>query len=287
MVLYDAQPFRHQLWLKMNMQILNIAGYKFTELSALPLLQEDLQSACQANDLKGTILLSNEGININLAGGLKGVADFTARLTSRDAFADMRFHRTYSTAQPFKRLKVKLKKEIITFRQGEAATPLERRAPDIAPAELKRWLDEQRDITLLDTRNDYEFRFGAFAGAVNLQIDQFGELPQAIRELDKTKPLVMYCTGGIRCEKAAVYMENLGFNEVYQLDRGILGYFADVGGAHYDGECFVFDERVALAPDLLPHGTKQCPQCQGPVSLDEQGGGIVGQGQRQLCHQCR
>ncbi len=149
---------------------------------------------------------------------------------------------------------------------------------------MKRWLDEKRDITLLDTRNDYEFRFGAFAGAVNLQIDQFGDLPAAIRELDKTKPLVMYCTGGIRCEKAAVYMENLGFNEVYQLDRGILGYFADVGGAHYDGECFVFDERVALAPDLLPHGTLQCPQCQGPVSVEEQGGVAC---ERPLCRECR
>lgn len=247
------------------MQIAHIAGYKFTELTALDALRASLQVQCETAALKGTILLSPEGINLNLAGTIPAIAEFTSILTKQPLFADMRFHRTYADQQPYKRLKVKLKEEIITFRQGEAVAPLVERAPDITPSTLKQWLDEKRDITLLDTRNDYEFRFGAFTGAVNLHIDHFGTLPQALQNLDKHKPLVMYCTGGIRCEKAALYMENQGFAEVYQLDGGILGYFAAEGGAHYEGECFVFDERVALAPDLNSHGTRQCTHCQGPI----------------------
>ena len=251
------------------MQIAHIAGYKFTELTALDILQRSLQAQCETGALKGTILLSPEGINLNLAGAVPAVADFTAALTGQAPFTDMRFHRTYADQQPYKRLKVKLKEEIITFRQGEAVAPLQARAPEIAPSTLKQWLDENRDITLLDTRNDYEFRFGAFTGAVNLHINHFGTLPQAVQALDKHKPLVMYCTGGIRCEKAALYMENQGFTEVYQLDGGILGYFAAEGGAHYEGECFVFDERIALAPDLQSHGTRQCTRCQGPVPVGQ------------------
>lgn len=249
------------------MQIAHIAGYKFTELTALDALRASLQTQCEAGALKGTILLSPEGINLNLAGEIPAIADFTSQLNQQDLFADIRFHRTYADQQPYKRLKVKLKDEIITFRQGDAVAPLGERAADVAPAVLKQWLDDNRDITLLDTRNDYEFRFGAFEGAVNLHIDNFGTLPQALQNLDKAKPLVMYCTGGIRCEKAAIYMENQGFSEVYQLDGGILGYFAEEGGAHYEGECFVFDERVALAPDLKSHGTRQCTRCQGPVPV--------------------
>lgn len=247
------------------MQILNIAGYKFTSLTALEALRDSLYAECESRALKGTILLSHEGLNLSLAGGEQAVSGFMRELQSRPSFADMWFHQTYSEHQPFKRLKVKLKDEIITMRQGEVA-PLAKRAPDITPAELKNWLDENRDMTLLDTRNDYEFRFGAFRGAINLHIQNFGELPAAIQSLDKNKPLVMCCTGGIRCEKAAIYMQEQGFKEVYQLDTGILGYFAKVGGAHYEGECFVFDERVALGADLRAHGTRQCATCQGPIA---------------------
>lgn len=250
------------------MQILNIAGYKFTPLTALETLRTSLLDECEARALKGTILLSHEGLNLSLAGGEAAVTDFMRSLKNRSAFADMWFHQTYSDNQPFKRLKVKLKDEIITLRQGDVA-PLDHRAPDISPEALKQWLDENRDITLLDTRNDYEYRFGAFRNAVNLQIQNFGQLPAVLESLDKDKPLVMYCTGGIRCEKAAIVLQDHGFKEVYQLDTGILGYFAKVGGAHYDGECFVFDERVALAPDLKSHGTRQCVTCQGPIAATD------------------
>lgn len=251
--------------------ILNIAGYKFIELTQLETLREHLLQLCEVAALKGTILLSSEGINISLAGAEPAVRSFMAALGQDERFTDMRFHQTFSEAQPFQQLKVKLKNEIITLRQGDVAPLQCDRAQAISPAELKRWLDEKRDITLLDTRNDYEYRFGTFTGAVNLYLQNFGELPDAIANLDKHKPLVMFCTGGIRCEKAALLMERHGFTDVYQLDGGILGYFAEVGGAHYEGECFVFDERVALAPDLKAHGTKQCRSCQGPVEACELG----------------
>jgi predicted sulfurtransferase len=142
-------------------------------------------------------------------------------------------------------LKIKLKKEIISFRQPDAA-PLERRAPSIDPIAFKAWLDEKRDITLLDTRNDYEIELGTFKGAVNLHLNDFCEFAEAAAAIDHSKPIVMFCTGGVRCEKAALHMMNLGYQDVYQLDGGILNYFEKVGAAHYDGGCFVFDERVLV-----------------------------------------
>jgi UPF0176 protein len=232
------------------MHILNIAGYKFIELSDLDSLRDVLQTLCEALALKGTILISPEGINISLAGVKAAIEEFKLGLAQDARFADMRYHHTNSCEVPFKVLKVKLRKEIITLRQGDVAPLHDNRAPDISPDELKQWLDENRDFTLLDTRNDFEYRYGTFNGAENLHMNNFGELPQAVESLDKQKSVVMFCTGGIRCEKAAIYMQNNGFEKVYQLDGGILGYFAKVGGAHYNGECFVFDERVALDSEL-------------------------------------
>lgn len=232
------------------MQYLNIAGYEFTPLNQRALLKATLTTLCEQGSLKGTILLAPEGINLSLAGTPEAVRAFQTRLWEEPGLSNMRFHETYSDFIPFQRLKVKLKKEIITLRQPGTTPSADTRAPAISPADLKQWLDEGRDITLLDTRNDYEIEMGAFKNAVNLKVDHFTELTDAVRVLDKTKPVVMYCTGGIRCEKAAMMMNHQGFENVYQLDGGILGYFAKVGGAHYEGRCFVFDERVALDPSL-------------------------------------
>jgi UPF0176 protein len=251
------------------MKILNLAGYKFIPLHDLATLQDHLLHQCRTLGVKGTILLSTEGININLAGTISDMAAFKTELKSDTRFADMSFHETYSATLPFKTLKVKLKKEIITLRKPEA-TPIETRAPSITPELLKEWLDEKRDITLLDTRNDYEVRFGTFTGATHLNLKDFGELPNALQNIPKTKPIVMFCTGGIRCEKAALYMQHQGYMSLYQLEGGILGYFANVGGAHYEGECFVFDERVAVDAHLHDTGTLQCKACQGPVTDVEQ-----------------
>jgi UPF0176 protein len=231
-------------------QIQNIAGYKFISLASLDTLRAELHALCAQEGLKGTILLSSEGINITLAGPVTNMSVLKSFLQNDSRFADITFHVTYSDAQPFRFLKVKIKKEIITLRKPEA-NPVCARAPSIAPEILKQWLDEKRDITLLDTRNDFEVRLGTFTGAVNPQIGNFGEIPVVLEALPKTKPVVMFCTGGIRCEKAALYMLNHGFAEVYQLDGGILGYFAKVGGVHYEGECFVFDERISVRPEIM------------------------------------
>lgn len=250
------------------MQILNIAGYKFITLNDLPELLERFQSECQRLELKGTILLSPEGMNVTLAGPIESINEFKEFLRSDARFADYTFRESFSEDQPFDRMKVKIKNEIITMRRPEVRPDL-KTAPDISPQDFKKWLDENRDITVLDTRNEYEVRFGTFKNAVNLHIDDFSEFPEAAeKNVTRDKPIVMFCTGGIRCEKAALHMLNAGYSEVYQLHGGILNYFKEVGGAHYDGECFVFDQRVAVDANLETTGTLQCTRCEGPMQVN-------------------
>lgn len=238
------------------MHIQYIAGYKFTALNDLDHLQNHFVECCNKLSLKGTILLSTEGININLAGAPLDITNFIDTLKLDTRFNDLHFHISYTDIPPFKRLKVKLKKEIITLRQP-MVKPVEQRAPSIKPTEFKKWLDENRDITILDTRNDYEISFGTFSDAVNLGLNDFGDFATSTDKIDRNKPIVMFCTGGIRCEKAALHLLNEGFSDVFQLDGGILGYFKTVGNAHYHGGCFVFDERVALDTNLnaMSNGT--------------------------------
>jgi UPF0176 protein len=229
------------------MQIHHIAGYKFISLNDCESLRHTFIEHCQS--LKGTILLSTEGININLSGTEDQIHTFRSFLACDPRFSDMTFRLSKTNKQPYQRLKVKLKKEIITLRQP-AVKPTEKRAPSIAPETLRQWLDEKRDLTILDTRNDYEVEMGAFANAVNLHLKDFCEFTQSLANIPREKPIVMYCTGGIRCEKAALHLINEGYDNVYQLDGGILNYFEKVGAAHYHGDCYVFDERTALDPSL-------------------------------------
>lgn len=251
------------------MQILNIASYKFIALTDLSERCSTFLEKATLLGLKGTILLSAEGININLAGLPEDIAEFIRFLHSDTLFSDMTFRESYSDFQPFKHMRVKIKQEIITLRQPDIH-PENQTAPDISPEEFKKWLDEKRDMTILDTRNDYEVRFGTFENAQQLHLDDFGGFPAAIDQVSREKPVVMFCTGGIRCEKAALVMLNAGYSTVYQLQGGILNYFAKVGSDHYEGECFVFDERVAVDASLEPTGTKQCLLCQGPIVKQEE-----------------
>lgn len=227
------------------MAFLNIAGYQFMPLGDLPALRAHLFAAAKAHGLKGTILLSPEGVNLMLAGRQADVQAFLDILKADQRFAEMGFHRSFSEGMAFDRLKVKIRREIITLRHS-SANPLERRAPAVTPAEFRRWLDDGRPMTVLDTRNDFEVRLGAFTGAVNPGLSHFGAFPKALAALPKDQPVVTYCTGGIRCEKAALLMMDAGFKEVWQLEGGILGYFAAEGSAHYEGDCFVFDQRVTV-----------------------------------------
>ena len=241
--------------------IVNTAAYHFHALEEdLQLLREQLFQRAQANGLMGTVLVSAEGLNLFLAGSGAGIDAFYAPLLADPRFADMVIKRSYSEHMPFARLKVKLKKELISFRRADGQPLDYPRSPGVDPATLARWLAQGHDdagkpVVMLDTRNQQEVAYGTFADALTFAIDKFTDLPAALephRESLKDKTVVSFCTGGIRCEKAALWMVNDGMDNVLQLDGGILAYFEQVGGAHYDGGCFVFDERVSLDPQLRP-----------------------------------
>lgn len=252
--------------------IVNVAAYKFVTLTELPERRQQLTNLCRELELKGTILLTPEGINLFMAGSRESIDSLLASLRSWSELSDLEVKESFSDHQPFSRLLVKIKSEIIAFGQ-EGIAPAAYTSRKIAPAELKEWLDKGKDVVLLDVRNDYEIGVGTFENAVPVKVDSFRDFPDAIESLPeemREKPIVMFCTGGIRCEKAGPFMEQAGFREIYQLGGGILKYFEDVGGAHYQGECFVFDKRVALAPNLLETETKQCYACQAPLSVEDQ-----------------
>jgi len=252
-------------------RIINIAAYKFAELTNIPELREEIRSECRARGLKGSILLSPEGINLFIAGEAPVVEWLLGRLRAIPGLENLEPKYSESEEQPFNRMLVKIKKEIIAF-GVEGINPARYTSPRIAPRELKQWLDEGRPLLLLDTRNDYEIKLGSFAGARTLGIDHFKQFPEAVRQLPeelKTMPVVSFCTGGIRCEKAAPLLESVGFEKVFQLDGGILKYFEECGGAHYEGECFVFDKRVGLDPSLQETASQLCYACLEPLKPEE------------------
>ena len=256
----------------MSAEVINLSCYKFAPLDGLEELKTRLQEAAKANGLKGTVLLAPEGINFFLAGTRSQLAAVLGIIRELPGLADIAPKESPSSKQPFKRMLVKVKKEIIAF-GVEGVDPARRPAVKISAKQLKQWLDEGRPVTLLDTRNDYEVRMGTFKGAVVPKIWNFRDFPSAVERLPaelKTQPVVMFCTGGIRCEKAGPFMALQGYTNVLQLDGGILKYFEEVGGAHYDGECFVFDERVGVGPDLRETGSVVCFNCQMPLTLADQ-----------------
>ncbi|HEY5802825.1 MAG TPA: sulfurtransferase [Lysobacter sp.] len=239
--------------------LLNTAAYHFTPIPNPEDLAAQLQSRAESAGLRGTMLVAGEGLNLFLAGVAEGIHGFLDQLRAQEGFADLIVKFSHSHRQPFARLKVKVKPEIISFRRDNAS-PLTGRAPAVMPETLARWLDQGHDddgkrVVMLDTRNREEFGYGTFSDALTLPIDNFTDLPQALqmhRDTLQDATVVSFCTGGIRCEKAALWMQADGMSNVLQLDGGILGYFERVGGRHYDGRCFVFDERVALDPELQP-----------------------------------
>ena len=250
----------------------NVAAYKFVALTNRGLLRQHLLGKAEALSLKGTILLATEGINLFISGSRKGVDTFLTELVADERFADMQFKESLSEEQPFNRMLIRLKREIISFGVPEI-DPRKRSSQKLKPEQLKQWLNERRPITLLDVRNDYEIRLGSFQNSIHVGINHFREFPVAVQRLPneiKETPLVMFCTGGIRCEKAGPLLEQFGFAQVYQLDGGILSYFEQCGGAHYQGECFVFDQRVAVESNLAESSSVQCFACQSPLLLEEQ-----------------
>jgi UPF0176 protein len=237
--------------------ILNIAAYLFVSLDNLVDLRMRMLAECNSRGLKGTILLTPEGINMFLAGEDEALRGFLDWLRSDSRFTALQAKESWSEDQPFKKMLIKLKNEIIRMNHP-TIRPEEGRANFITPKKLQEWLDRGTDdlgrpVVMIDTRNAFEVDYGTFENALHFNIEKFTEFPQAIsahKDELADKTLVSFCTGGIRCEKSGLYMREIGMEHSYQLEGGILKYFEEVGSAHYQGSCFVFDEREALEPNL-------------------------------------
>lgn len=256
----------------MTEEYLNIAGYKFITIPDRNNLREPFKHKCDSLELKGTILLSHEGINIFVAGLESNIITFRNWVIEDERFNDISFKESTSDSQPFNRMNVRLKNEIISVGLPNFDR-IDSEDGRIFPNELHQRLSNNEDIVLLDTRNTYETRLGSFHNSIELGIKTFRAFPEAVANMDdsfKDKQIVMFCTGGVRCEKASVIMRDAGFTNIRQLEGGILGYFQEVGGDHWDGECFVFDKRVALKPDLTETGTTVCFACREPLLPEQQ-----------------
>lgn len=259
------------------MPYVNIAAYKFITFDDTVEKRPAFQQICHELNLRGTILLTPEGINLFLCGLRHEIDGFLSWLRSDVRFADIEIKESFSAKQPFQRMLVKLKAEIITMRHPLIKPELGR-APVVDAPTLKRWLDagvddSGRAVVMLDTRNAFEVDVGTFDHTIDYRINKFTEFPDVVaahKDELNDKTVVTFCTGGIRCEKAAIHMQNIGYEHVYQLEGGILKYFEEVGGAHYHGDCFVFDYRTALNPQLEPSTSVQCFNCRAVVTFEEQ-----------------
>ena len=254
-----------------KLDVLNIAGYKFEPLSDIDSLVREFQIVCDNLDLKGSVYLSPNGINFSLAGSEEAIGQYLLFMEQDERFLNIPLKKTYSETQPFRRMKVRPKKEIISLGQDDI-NPRELTGDYVTPKELFAMYENNEDVIVLDTRNEYETRVGLFENAVDLQLDTFRDFPDAIEQLPeeyKDKQIVMYCTGGIRCEKASAVMLKAGFSDVKQLEGGVLDYFKETGGKYWNGDCFVFDERVALDTDLNETEYIYCYICREPLSAEE------------------
>jgi len=248
------------------------ALYRFVALPDFREIREPLLDFCLRHDIKGTLLLAHEGVNGTVAGPRASIDGLLAYLKEDDRFAALDHKESYDANQPFYRMKVKLKREIVTMG-----------VEDIDPnrsvgtyVEAKDWNDliSDPEVTVIDTRNYYEYDIGSFANAVNPETETFREFPEYVaNNMDpgKNKKVAMFCTGGIRCEKSTAYMKRQGFEEVYHLKGGILKYLEDVPKEEslWRGECFVFDNRVAVNHDLEKGQYDQCHGCRHPITEDE------------------
>jgi len=239
--------------------VLNVSAYRFVHLADPQAWAARLRERAQACALRGTVLLAHEGINLVLAGAPGAMREFIAWLHRQSPFAELQTKDSQSQVVPFRRLRVKVKPEIIRMNQPTVA-PQRARAPVVDAATLARWLDagcddSGRPVVMLDTRNAFEVDQGRFKGTLDWRLGKFSDFPGALRDHRdelRGKTVVTYCTGGIRCEKAALWMADAGLDRVLQLDGGILRYFEHQGARHFEGSCFVFDERVALDERLSP-----------------------------------
>ena len=255
------------------MKIANITGYKFIPIKDELVLQETILQRSTNLNLKGTVLISRKGINFSVSGNKNNIDKFLLFIRSDSRFADVDVKITYNEYQPFRKMLVRIKKEIISM-GIEEIDPFKFTGQKISPKELNKKLNNNEDIVLLDTRNEYEVRLGTFKNAIDLNLDSFRDFPKEIEKLRKKlngKEVVMFCTGGIRCEKASALMLKNGFENIQQIDGGVINYFKETGGRHWNGDCFVFDDRVALDKDLLETDYVLCFRCREPLNKEEIG----------------
>ena len=243
--------------------------YKFVTISQLEAKKAQILAWCRENKVKGTIILASEGINGTIAGTHNAIATVVAHLRSLDGLADLEPKQSTSEKQPFVRLKVKIKSEIVTLGLPEV-DPNQQVGTYVEPQNWNQIISDP-EVVVIDTRNDYEVEIGSFKQAKNPSTESFREFPEYIQENldpDRHSKVAMFCTGGIRCEKASSYMLSQGFKEVYHLKGGILKYLENVPPEEslWEGECFVFDERVAVKEGLKPGSYELCYACGHPIS---------------------
>jgi UPF0176 protein len=246
--------------------VVNVSGYLFTSLRP-DSLQTLIKEKGDSLGIKGTVLLSIEGINCFFAGASENIAEFSEFLFTELEIPRFELKKSFSDYQPFKRFLVKIKKEIISTGR-EDLNPNIDPTPYITAEELKTLYDKNEDFIILDTRNDYEIKLGKFKNALDLEVSTFRKfIAKSASAPDewRSKPVVTYCTGGIRCEKAALLLRRQGFENVRQLQGGILKYFENCGSNHYEGECFVFDRRIGVNANLIETDTTQCYACRSPL----------------------
>lgn len=246
--------------------------YKFVNLPDFAQKQQSILSLCQAQAVKGTILLAAEGINGTIAASRDSIDTVLSFLRSDSRLADLEHKESYTDSPPFERMKVRLKQEIVTIGLPQV-DPNQQVGTYVNPKDWNALISDP-EVTVIDTRNDYEVSIGSFKGAQNPQTDSFRQFPDYIRQnLDPTKhkKVAMFCTGGIRCEKASSFMLSQGFQEVYHLKGGILKYLEEVPEQEslWQGECFVFDERVAVAQGLALGSHEMCLSCGHPISNED------------------
>lgn len=249
-------------------QIVVCALYKFVTLEDFEQKRQPLLDVMLENDVKGTLLLANEGINGTVAGSRKGIDNLLNWLKQDERLSDLDHKESFDETMPFYRTKVKLKKEIVTM-GVEGIDPKEVVGTYVKPKDWNALISDP-DVILVDTRNDYEVAIGTFKNAVDPKTETFREFPEYVeKNLDKTehKKVAMFCTGGIRCEKSTAYLKEQGFEEVYHLEGGILKYLEEVPeeDSLWEGECFVFDNRVAVNHDLEKGQYDQCHACRMPI----------------------
>lgn len=249
-----------------------VTFYKFVSLDHLPQRQQTLLDECNAHQLKGTILLAPEGINATLTGHPHDLEVVITQIQTEPVFADLPLKYSTAAEPPFQRMKVKLKQELIPLGMPEI-DPSQRVGTYVSPEQWNELIADP-EVVLIDTRNDYEVAIGTFQGAKNPQLSQFRQFPDYARQhLDPNqhKKVAMFCTGGIRCEKASALLLEQGFSEVYHLQGGILNYLEKVPSetSAWEGECFVFDERVSVRQGLQPGSYEMCYACGHPISQED------------------